>query len=176
MKNRIISLLIVILILISLVACGNSNSTPHSDSTDAETSSSTASSVSSVSENEDNQEAGALASGNYTLPCGMELQFFDNVRNDVTGNWRRSATASSLSPADYALEYYEAMFSSDDETHSVWNATLGTNTQISVAFGILYVDTYEYVSGEEHDAKIMFSGEKLNSRMIDIATGEEIEQ
>ena len=115
---------------------------------------------------------GAIKSGSYTLPCGMELQFYDSVRNDVTGNWRRSATSSSLVPADYAFEYYTEMFSSDDEIHAIWNATLKTTTSISVVFNLLYVDTREYVDGEEHDAKIMFSGELLDSRIIDIETGE----
>lgn len=117
---------------------------------------------------------GRIASGTYTLPCGMEIQFFDSVRNDVTGNWRRSTTSDSYVPADYALEYYHEMFSSDDEVHSIWNATLGTNTKITIASGILFVDTLQYVKGEEHDAKIMFSGEVLDSKMIDIETGEEI--
>lgn len=108
----------------------------------------------------------------YTLPCGAELQYFDSVRNDVTGLWRRSATSDSLVPADYALEYYERMFVSDDEIHSIWNATLKTTTKITAGFGLLYVDTYEYVDGEEHDAKIMFSGLHLDERIIDLETGE----
>lgn len=108
----------------------------------------------------------------YTLPCGAELQYFDSVRNDVTGLWRRSVTSDSLVPADYALEYYERMFVSDEEIHSIWNATLKTTTKITAGFGLLYVDTYEYVDGEEHDAKIMFSGLHLDERIIDLETGE----
>lgn len=121
------------------------------------------------------EPSGPPENGTYTLPCGMEFQFWDEVRNDVTGRWRRAATSDSFVPADYALEYYEMMFSSDDEIHSIWNATLGTTTRITVAFGTLYVDTFEYVKGEEHDAKLMFSGTLLDSRMVDIESGEPLE-
>lgn len=126
--------------------------------------------------NEPEDGASTIKSGSYTLPCGMKIQFFDSVRNDVTGNWRRATTSDSYVPADYALEYYNEMFSSDDEVHSIWNATLGTNTRITASSGILFVDTLEYVKGEEHDAKLMFSGAVLDSKVIDIATGVEIEE
>lgn len=60
------------------------------------------------------ESGGTVESGPYTLPCGAEVQLFSSVRNDVTGNWRRSTTTGSLVPADYALEYYNALFSSMD--------------------------------------------------------------
>lgn len=131
-----------------------------------------------TSSDDDPEPAGAEGkkSGTYTLPCGMKIQFWDEVRNDVTGEWRRAATSDSLVPADYGLEYYQEMFSSDDEIHSVWNATLKTTTRISVSGGLLFVDTFEYIDGEEHDAKIMFSGELLDSRIIDVETGELCEE
>ena len=118
----------------------------------------------------------SIQSGTYTLPCGMQLLFYDSVRNDVTGNWRRAGTSSSLVPADYAIEYYEMMFSSEDEIHAVWNATLNTTTKISVSGNLLFVDTFEYVDGEEHDAKIMFSGILLDSQILDLETGEPFEE
>lgn len=113
--------------------------------------------------------------GKHTLPSGMEFLFVDNVRNDTTGRWRRAVTSDSYVPADYALEYYQQMFSSDDEIHAIWNATLKTTTRISASNGLLFVDTFEYVDGEEHDAKMLFTGTKLDSRIIDIATGEPYE-
>lgn len=119
--------------------------------------------------------SGPPENGTYTLPCGMEFQFWDEVRNDVTGRWRRAATSDSFVPADCALEYYEMMHYYTGEIHSVWNATLQTTTSISASGGLLFVDTYEYVKGEEHDAKIMFSGKLLDSRIISIETGEPIE-
>lgn len=118
---------------------------------------------------------GTIKPGSYVLPCGMRIQFFDSVRNDVTKRWRYSATSDSYVPADYALEYYNEMFSSDDEIHGIWNATLGTMTCVKMMSGLLFVDTYEYVDGEEHDAKLMFSGMLLDSKIIDKETGEPFE-
>lgn len=111
--------------------------------------------------------------GPCTLPSGFEITlFYNKVRNDVTGNWRLAAGASGTPISSCALEYYETMFTSDDEIHAVWNATLGTTTSIKVMSGLLFVDTFEYVDGEEHDAKLLFSGMLLDSQIIDLATGE----
>lgn len=115
-----------------------------------------------------------IESGRYTLPCGMTLNFSPSVRNDVTGRWRISTTSDSIVPADYALEYYNALFSSDDEIHAIWNATLNTTTRITASDGLLYVDTLEYVDGEEHDANLLFSGTVLDSKIINIETGQEV--
>lgn len=116
-----------------------------------------------------------IENGWHTLPSGLELLFSDYVRNDVTGRWRLSSTSSSMVPADYAMEYYNTMFSSDDEIHGIWNATLNTTTCIKVMSGNLFVDTYEYVDGEEHDANLLFSGTLLDSKLINLSTGEVIE-
>lgn len=116
----------------------------------------------------------SIQSGRYTLPSQFEINFNNSVRNDVTGNWRISATSDSFVPAEYAVEYYETMFSSGSEVHAIWNATLGTTTRITVASGIIFADTFEYVKGEEHDAKLLFSGQLLDSKMFDAETGEEI--
>ena len=114
--------------------------------------------------------------GRYTLPdSGLEINFQTSVRNDVTGNWRLATTSDSIVPAECAVEYYKTMFSSDDEIHGIWNATLGNMTSISVGSGMLFVDTYEYVNGEEHDAKLMFSGNKLMSEVFDLSTGQPLD-
>lgn len=119
--------------------------------------------------------SGQVKSGTYTLPCGMNIDFYNSVGNDVTGKWRRAVTSGNYVPVEYAIEYYNEMFSSNDEIHSIWNATLKTTTRISVSNKMLFVDTFEYSKGEELDAKIMFSGMLLNSRIIDISTGKEIQ-
>lgn len=116
-------------------------------------------------------ESSEKNSGSYTLPCGLELFFEKTVRNDVTGKWRIAKTASSLVVSENAVEYYNEMFSSDDEIHGIWNATLNTTTKISKSSNLLFVDTYEYVDGEEHDANLLFSGMLLTSEIIDINTG-----
>lgn len=182
-------MLVAMVMILSLVACGGGEADKEDADQEKTTSGETEAPVETTApedepetemppeENEDDVEnSDTIKSGSYTLPCGMKIQFFDSVRNDATGKWRRSATSDSFVPADYAYEYYNEMFSSDDEVHSIWNATLKTNTRLTVAFGILYVDTLEYVDGEEHDANIMFSGNVLDSKMIDIETGEQIEE
>ena len=114
--------------------------------------------------------------GPCTLPSGFEITlFYSSVRNDVTGNWRLSAGASSIPISDCALEYYDTMFTSDDEIHAVWNATLGTMASIKAMSGLLFIDTFEYVKGEEHDAKLLFSGMLLDSLILNIETGEPFE-
>lgn len=176
MKRKIFALMMALVLVFSLFACGTGES--GEDLAQEPNSSQEGKSVEdSVLEGQTDEmdEDKKIESGRYELPCGMSIQFSDSVRNDVTGNWRIATTADSFVPADYALEYYNEMFSSDDEIHSIWNATLGTTTRISVALGMLYVDTLEYVDGEEHDANIMFSGTLLDSRIIDIETGELIE-
>lgn len=121
---------------------------------------------------EESSQSAAKEPGRYTLPdSGLEINFQTSVRNDVTGNWRLATTSDSIVPAECAVEYYKTMFSSDDEIHGIWNATLSTMTQISEGSGLLFVDTYEYVDGEEHDAKLMFSGNKLMSEVYDLSTG-----
>lgn len=114
--------------------------------------------------------------GPCTLPGGFEITlFYNSVRNDVTGNWRLSAGASSIPISDCALDYYNIMFRSDEEIHAVWNATLGTMTSIKAMSGLLFIDTFEYVDGEEHDAKLLFSGMLLDSQIIDIEAGKPFE-
>ena len=112
----------------------------------------------------------SLPSGSYTLPCGMKIDFSNTVKNDVTGKWRISSTSSNLAPADYALEYYNLLFSSDDEIHGVWNSALGTTTRIIVQGNLLLADTLEYVDSEETDANLLFSGTLLDSKIVELTS------
>lgn len=112
-----------------------------------------------------------LKSGTYTIPSGIELTYDNSVRNDSTGNWRKSLMADSRPINDFALEYYQTMMA-DDEIHAVVNFTLNTTTSFNAMSGLLFVDTYEYVKGEEHDANMLFSGQPLTSEVIDLSTGE----
>lgn len=97
--------------------------------------------------------------------------FYDSVRNDSTGNWRLAGVATSYDITEYALDYYNAYFESDDEIHAVWNATLGTTSCVKVLAGKLWIDVHEYVDGEEHDANILFSGTLLGMYTVDLETG-----
>ena len=55
------------------------------------------------------------------------------------------------------------------------NLGLKTTTSIKVLAGQLYVDVFEYVDGEEHDAKTLHGGDLLKSYMVDMTTGEATE-
>ena len=96
----------------------------------------------------------------------INIYYYDNVKNDVTGNWRYSMTADNIDIENYALSYYKTYFKSDSEIHGIVNFTRNTTSSIRVNGGILFLDIYDYVDGEEKDAKLMFSGTLLKSYMI----------
>ena len=102
------------------------------------------------------------------------------VRNDVTGNWRLSMYSSKDSQEKLAFEYYDAFFESDDEIHAVINAALKTTARINPikGMGILDVSILKYIEGEEHDAKLLFSGNLIKQYWVYTDTGviEEIPQ
>ena len=101
-----------------------------------------------------------------------DISFNKKVRNDVTGNWRVAQFAENIDFKEYALSYYEEFFESDSEVHFVINRNYGTTTRINVSSGLLFVSTYEYTDGEEHDAKKLPAGMLLGEWTIDISTGE----
>lgn len=100
------------------------------------------------------------------------LIWLGEVRDDVTGNWRLSECATTDTVDQYALDYYNAFFEDDKEIHGIINFTLKTTTRLRVFNGVISCDTLEYVDGEEHSAKTLFSGDLLLQQEIDIATGE----
>lgn len=113
-----------------------------------------------------------IESGSYDID-NIEFSFSDSVRNDTTGNWRISLISDSATPDEYALDYYNTLFSSDDEIHAVVNFSLNTTTRISVLYeGVLDITVLEYVDGEEHDAKELFGGDLLAEYWIHADTGE----
>lgn len=88
-----------------------------------------------------------------------------DVRNDTTGNWRKSTIAESVDIEDYALSYYD-LHMEEDEVHHIINFTRNTTTWLNQIGGLLYVDIKEYVKKEEHDAKKLGSGMLLKSYVI----------
>lgn len=177
MKRNIFVVLIAGIIILSFVSCSTSEPSDKLSSSQKRSANSQLPSDAgndSVSAGS-NSESDSIESGNYEISSDLKISFKTAVRNDATGNWRLSTTADSANVADYAFEYYQKMFSSDEEIHAIWNATLGTMTRISVSGNLLFVDTLEYVKGEEHDAKLMFSGNVLDSKIINLETGEPFE-
>ena len=62
--------------------------------------------------------------------AGIDFVVSD-VRNDVTGKWRKSLIAENIEPKDYALDYYKQYFKSDDEIHAIVNFNYNTTTKLS---------------------------------------------
>lgn len=104
--------------------------------------------------------------------ASLEVSFSGNINNDVTGNWRLAQIAESVDFAEYALSYYQEFFESDSEVHFIVNRSNGTTTCINAITGYLSVTSYEYVDGEELDAKKIPSGAMLGEWLVDKATGE----
>lgn len=89
------------------------------------------------------------------------------VPNDVTGKWRYVGfSESGVDISEYALDYYNKYFKSDDEIHAVINFANKTTTRINCLGDMLFVTVMEYVDKEEHDAKLMFSGAVLQDFIV----------
>ena len=118
----------------------------------------------------------ATESGDYTID-GIDFYFSSEVRDDATGKWRRSEIADvNANVFDYCVDYYNEMFSSDDEIHAIVNFSSKTTSKIYVlGDGVLDVCVYEYVKGEEHSASTLFSGDLLKEDFISIETGKPAE-
>lgn len=123
---------------------------------------------------ESQEKKDPVKSGEYEID-EIDFSFSDNVRNDKTGNWRKSLIATNKEITEYALDYYHELFSSDDEIHAIINFQTNTTNKISVVGTYLDVCVMEYVDKEEHDAAILFSGNLLKEYYIDLET-EEVEE
>ena len=121
---------------------------------------------------EESHEVTAITSGDYDI-AEISFQFSDFVQNDSTGRWKISLISSSKEVTDYSIEYYNTLFSSDDEIHAIINSASNTTNKISLLYpGMLDITVYKYVNGEESDANILFSGVLLNEYFINTETGE----
>lgn len=90
----------------------------------------------------------------------------NDVRNDVTGKWKVSTINKNFDIPYYALSYYNKYIHNDNEIHAIVNFNDNTTTCISCQSGNLYVTVHKYVKGEEHNAKIMFSGAVIKDYII----------
>ena len=105
-------------------------------------------------------------------PLGFNVMFSDTYRNDVTGNWRLARIAESINIEEYAVDYYNNYFESNNEVHIIVNFALNTTTRITVIGNLLDVSITEYVDKEEHDAKLACSGMLLSEYHVNIDSGE----
>lgn len=103
-----------------------------------------------------------------------DIEFMGDVPNDVTGKWKWSRTIKSADPYDYAIAYCKEYCSDDDEIHAVINLEDDTTTCLNYTAdngASVSISVHQYVPDEEKDAKILFTGEVLKERVIDIDTG-----
>lgn len=171
-RNALITLL-VSFVLVGILAPRDKG--PDSPDVPPPSQSEDVSSIGDLSASAGSEETGPVKSGSYTLPCGVELEFSDSVPNDKTGCWRMSTTETGSIAFDYAVEYYNEMFSDDDEIHAIINKPYKTTTALSTSSGILFVDIHAYSEREEKNADQLFGGDLIDSKMFDIKTGELIE-
>ena len=178
-------ILVVIILIFALPS--KTPSTASSSSASVSSSPSVASSSSSISSSQPTSESSVSSvsssvstdSSSSEDPAVSQSSALDEisfavnpVRNDVTGNWRISLIADNIDLTDYALEYYQKYFTDDKEIHFIVNFNYNTTTKISVIGGQLDVTVQDYVSKEEHDAKILGSGTVLAEYFVDKTTGE----
>lgn len=91
----------------------------------------------------------------------LDPVFYKSVINDVTGNWRYATIADDIDIEYYIMSYYKNYFSADNEVHAIINFTRNTTTRLNYSGGVITVTIMDYVDGEEHDAKKLFSGQVL---------------
>lgn len=96
----------------------------------------------------------------------LHLVYYESVIDDVTGKWRLSVMSEDVDIQDYIYSYYNNYFKDDTEIHGIVNLSINTTARISCVSGMLFVTEYSYVDGEEHDAKLLYSGTPLKSYIV----------
>ena len=96
----------------------------------------------------------------------LHLVYYESVIDDVTGKWRLSVMSEDVDIQDYIYSYYNNYFKDDTEIHGIVNLSSNTTARISCVSGMLFVTEYSYVDGEEHDAKLLYSGTPLKSYIV----------
>lgn len=113
-----------------------------------------------------------IKDGSYDLG-DINVFFSDSVRDDVTKNWRLSKVPTEKDIAEYALNYYNTFFSSNNEIHAIVNFSNKTTNRITkILSNKIQVTTFQYIKNEEHSAKELFGGKILIDRIINTETGE----
>lgn len=107
----------------------------------------------------------------------LHIVFYDSVNNDVTGNWRLAVISEDVEIQDYIFSYYQEYIKSEDEIHGIVNLGRNVTARINMSGGWLMVSEYDYVEGEEHDAKLLYSGTPIQSYIVytdngDVEVGE----
>lgn len=165
LQKKIGAGLLALALVLSLGACSGS---ADSSSTASNAASSTPESIAAESASTAPEAESSAASSPLD---GIKFRA-DKVRNDTTGNWRISCIAEDIDMSEHALDYYKQYFTDDSEIHFIVNFNYNTTTKIMSMGDQLDVTVQDYVSKEEHDAKVLGSGEVLAEYFVDKDTGE----
>lgn len=162
---------IIVVIIVAAAAFGSSNETddPSEDDTSVIASSGPSGATGEESETVTDD---ALTSESGNLLADVDITFYDEFRNDVTGKWRKALVLTNSQIQDYAVDYYNTYFQADDEIHIIYDFSLNTVNCLKVFGNELYISITDYVDDEEQDAKIACSGTFLGEYHINIDTGE----
>ena len=114
-----------------------------------------------------------MKDGVLIAPDGKEVQFIGQVSGDESGKIRLAKTESLIPTGDFAFDYYRNIFQGEDEIHAVIDTAHGTTSSIRYEKGLLLIDTYKSVEGEEKDPSLLFTGELQGSYVLDAETGAE---
>ena len=88
-----------------------------------------------------------------------------DVRNDVTGKWKKATTSENIDITEHALDYANKHMENGD-THFIINFTNNTTSILNLSGDMLFVSVHERVDKEEHDAKTIGSGTLLKEYVI----------
>lgn len=113
----------------------------------------------------------AVQSADTSVLDDMDIKI-QTVRDDVTGNARRTFVTTTKSAEEYAIAYYKEYFESDKEIHFLLNFYSNTMSIISNSGNFLDVRICEHVDGEEHSAKTIGSGQLYAEYYVNLETGE----
>lgn len=160
-KTPIVILVAVVLVVFLLVlATGGGDGESTADETTTTKSETTTQAIP--------QREEAIGKSDKSISDFPEKITLSSMRNDTTGSWKLARIATSETIEAYALSYYNEYFEKEasNEVHWIVNFTNHTTTSIKSLSGILFVDTFEYVDGEEHDAHAIGGGMQLTSYMV----------
>lgn len=155
----------IIVVLVVFAALGSSGD-KNDEQPDASDKASTSETVSSTEAPDDTDDAPAASS------LDVDVTFYDTFKNDTTGKWKKALVSTSEDIQEYALDYYQEYFKSDDEVHVIYNFSLNTVNCLTVNGDTLFISITDYVDGEEHDAKAACGGTHLGDLQISIESGE----
>lgn len=158
--------IIVVLVVFAAFGSSGDKNDEQPDASDKTSTSETVSSTEAPDDTDDTGDAPAASS------LDVDVTFYDTFKNDTTGKWRKALVSTSEDIQEYALDYYQEYFKSDDEVHVIYNFSLNTVNCLTVNGDTLFISITDYVDDEEHDAKAACGGTHLGDLQISIESGE----